>query len=65
MNGKIAKRLRAGVVGTDTEYTRTYTKNTKQYAETDGTVSHYGYTAKLKKDTKRYHYKQAKKTYKT
>ena len=65
MNGKVAKRLRASVIGTGTEYTKTYTNKTKIYKEEDGTLKHYGYTAKLKKDTKRFNYKQAKKQYKS
>ena len=65
MNGKIAKRLRKSTAGKENvEYTHTYTKNTKIYKEEDGTLKHFGYTAKLKNDTHRYNYKKAKKDYK-
>jgi hypothetical protein len=64
MNGKRAKALRKSVTGTDSEYTKTYTKNTKIVKGEDGQADiYYGYTSKLKKDTRRYKYQKAKKSY--
>jgi hypothetical protein len=66
MNGKRAKALRRSVEGTDSEYTKTFTKNTRvvkgEYGAED---TYYGYTGKLKKDTHRFKYKEAKKIYKS
>ena len=65
MNGKRAKALRKSVEGTNIEYTKTFTRNTKIVKGENGEQdAFYGYTGKLKKDTHRFKYKEAKNLYK-
>jgi hypothetical protein len=66
MNGKRAKALRKSVEGNDIAYTKTFTKNTRIVKGENGEPdAYYGYTGKLKKDTHRFKYKEAKKLYKS